>query len=543
MKKVWIFFVFLMSLWFSFLGTLVQADNTPIGELKEANIINAYWVGDYKVPDLLPRKANSFLLEIQFLVNNPEGKQVQNFLKQAGNVFQLKAKGEKALTAYGYEYGYFQVNHKNIWGYWLSIDSKESVDIKYHLPYRLTIKKPNRNYRFIIKDPIIFQDLSEIPFSTVKDPGSEILTSGRPSGSKIKVTVPFDLKNGLIIINARINDSEREYRFAVDTGAGTIVIDDKVAAELGLMKKAEGRAADYFGAKNIDIVTLNRLTVGDVGVENCGAIMMSLKVLHGYNVDGVIGYDFLKFFNVQLDYEQQKLTLSRESISGDPSAFKIKLHLQPSRQITAELKVGGTGVEAKIDTGCLDCYVMIPLKFCDQNPSIFTCKPVKIIGNAAEGAIGGTEGEVTRVNWVQLGDIRETNVPVTCINSDSFVIGSAFLACFKVIFNFSTLEMDLSPIAGKQMQTNIFSYGFGSEKRDDDKIFVSGVIRGSSADLAGLKVGDEIVRIYNNENQELAYEDFISLMSSKDNQLVKLVIRSQDHQRDVTLNKAMVLPE
>ncbi|HEX7715432.1 MAG TPA: aspartyl protease family protein [Bacillota bacterium] len=527
-----------------FLLPLVLASNKESSEIKEATIVNAYWAGDYQVPDISPRRNNSFMLEIQFPMDNPKPEQIHNFLVKAGYQFQLKAKGEKTLNVLGYECGYYQLSNKNIWGYWFFIDSKEPVSIRTDIPYQLTLKKPNKDYRWMIKGKITFRNLNDVQFSTYKDPGSEILTHGKPWGSMVTATIPFSNTGGLVIVKTRINHSDKEYRFAVDTGAGPIVIDNKLANELGLVKKAEGKVADYFDTKSVSIVSLDRLTVGETGVENCGAVVMSLQVLGGYRVDGLIGYDFLKFFNVKLDYPQQKLTLSRENIPSAPSSYEIKLHLKPNRQIATQLNIGGIGVEATIDSGALgDYYLIIPIAFFDQNPSRFGCKPLKIKGIAAQGPVSQSEGMVSRINSIQLGDFQVNNLPVICEQSDNFVLGSAFLSHFEVTINFPALEMNLVPIPSDKMSDNILAYGFGSQKDDAGKIHITGIIEGSPADLAGLKTGDEIEEIHNAENRELSYEESVNLIASGDNRQIKLFIRDRDGKREVVLNKALLLPD
>lgn len=521
------------------------AVNGAGNEIKEATILNAYWVGDYQVPEISPRKKNSFLLEIQFPIDSPGFEQIQKFIVNAGYQFELKAKSEKAMTAYGYEYNYYQVNNQNIWGFWLFIDSKESIGIQKNIPYRLTLKKPNKNYRWIIKDKIIFQNLSEVKFSTFKDPATEMLTNGRPIGSKDAEVIPFHDDDGFIIINGRINNSEKQYRFIVDTGAGVVVISDKVAAELQLEKKMFGRVSDYYATKAVDIVPLNRLTVGEMGVENFGAMVMNIEILNEYQVDGLIGYDFLKFFNIEIDYEHHLLTLSRENIPADPTAFKTKLYLKPTRQIATELKIGTVRVDTIIDTGSTGKYYLtIPLSFLNEHKSILSGKPVEIRGTAIASAVSDSTGIITRINSVQLGDFHAENLPAILDNGNSIVLGSQFLSHFKVVINFPVMEMSLMPNTGMVMNTNVFSYGFGVLGKDEaGRIYICAIFEGSPAERAGLEVGDEIKKIYSNSNMELTYKDLLNLIKSEENQTIKLLISGQTGEREVVLNKAMLLPE
>src|SRR5690554_7263041 len=63
-------------------------------------------------------------------------------------------------------------------------------------------------------------------------PSGEYLTESEIE----KIKVPFELKDNLIYIKARINGSEKEYDFLLDTGAGVTVIKKSVAEALRLEK-------------------------------------------------------------------------------------------------------------------------------------------------------------------------------------------------------------------------------------------------------------------------------------------------------------------
>lgn len=99
------------------------------------------------------------------------------------------------------------------------------------------------------------------------------------------------------------------------------------------------------------------------------------------------------------------------------------------------------------------------------------------------------------------------------------------------------------PIPQKSMDTNILSYGFGSQKTDTGLIRIEGIFKGSPADRAGLKLGDEIVKIRNEANSELTYEDLFALIKSKDNLTIKLLVKHNNREKEVVLKKAMLLPE
>ncbi|NLW48958.1 MAG: PDZ domain-containing protein, partial [Firmicutes bacterium] len=246
----------------------------------------------------------------------------------------------------------------------------------------------------------------------------------------------------------------------------------------------------------------------------------------------------------EINYERQLISFARENILPPQSGLKVDLYLKSNRQITAELIMGTIRTEAIIDTGFTSkTYLLIPLKLIDEYQSILSCEPIKAKGNVVTSIIGHSVGMIAKVNSMKLGDFYTENLPVTLDNGNSIVIGSKFLSCFNVIFDYPAMKMYLTPIDSRKMATNIFSYGFGSGKDKTGKIRIYTIFKGSPADLSGLVVGDEIRKIYNQTNIELTYEELLNLLDSENDQTIKLLISNHTGEREVVLNKTMLLPE
>ncbi|NLW46941.1 MAG: hypothetical protein GXY86_06360 [Firmicutes bacterium] len=76
MKRL-LLFLLIVSLVITIVDSLVIATNNFADEIKEAKILNAYWVGNYQVPGIPHRKNNSFLLTFKFSID-PDGRQFQD---------------------------------------------------------------------------------------------------------------------------------------------------------------------------------------------------------------------------------------------------------------------------------------------------------------------------------------------------------------------------------------------------------------------------------------------------------------------------------
>jgi len=124
------------------------------------------------------------------------------------------------------------------------------------------------------------------------------------------VTVPFELKSNLIVLNTRVNGRER--RLVLDTGASQTMLDTKAAAELHVDPSERRVARGAGGDIEVALAPLKSVDVGDARVENLTCIVSDVSGIAeklGGGIDGVLGFDFLSRFTVTIDYAARKLTL------------------------------------------------------------------------------------------------------------------------------------------------------------------------------------------------------------------------------------------
>ncbi len=364
-----------------------------------------------------------------------------------------------------------------------------------------------------------------------------ILAGGRLSGGSITESViPSHFENHMIYVKARINGSEREYNFLVDTGAFITVINKRIADSMGLKKAAEDIVDDAAGnSRNIDGVVLNSLKIGDIEVQNCGALAADFGNIESFGIkfDGVIGTNFLRFFIVDIDYEKETLTFSTEqsffnrlnaaevSGLGMGTAFTYVNH-----DFRTKLKLAdGNGVDALIDTGNYGDFLTFPTKDLEQLKPHLNCPLVKSQGAITMSAFGGSNAMLSRINEIQIAGARIRNLPVAFVNSDHVNISSGFLAHFKVIINYPKKKIFLIRNQRKPFETNILSFGFTPQYGADGKLYIVGIWEGSPAEKNGLKVGDQIIR--------LTYEG---------PDRADLVIQNENGEKEIPLKAAPLLP-
>ena len=119
-------------------------------------------------------------------------------------------------------------------------------------------------------------------------------------------------EDGLVVVPVFVNQ-KGPYDFALDTGASRTVISLEVAAEFGLATEKISQLTAGGGTGTVSRVQLNSLAVGAARQENLAAaasdFLTKLNAELGSNLQGIVGYDFLRHYRVTLDYPRGMLSL------------------------------------------------------------------------------------------------------------------------------------------------------------------------------------------------------------------------------------------
>ncbi len=135
--------------------------------------------------------------------------------------------------------------------------------------------------------------------------------------------VPFTLNGGLIIIQAKINDSIGN--FIIDTGAEGLVLNSQHFK--GVIDDSRG----YYGlsgrGKALTVRYNNNILVDDLDFRDVNADVVNLSSIElkkDIKILGLIGYDLLKDFEIMFNYRGRFISLSRVDGKGnviDPMPF------------------------------------------------------------------------------------------------------------------------------------------------------------------------------------------------------------------------------
>src|SRR5271155_432897 len=194
--------------------------------------------------------------------------------------------------------------------------------------------------------------------------------SSAAADAKTSFTLPFDLVDNRIFIEARLN-GRGPFHFLLDTSAGGITISTNVAQQLGL-HVADAGDGQGVGEKTVHAgeAQIAQLQVGDLALADVDSHVMDLsdapQVFGTKPFDGIIGLPIFERMVVKHDYVNHLLTLTAPD-KFDYAGEGVIVHFDRPRQIPVVAGVlDGVAGNFGVDTGVRSSLLLYG-SFCSQN--------------------------------------------------------------------------------------------------------------------------------------------------------------------------------
>lgn len=176
------------------------------------------------------------------------------------------------------------------------------------------------------------------------------------SPSAAEVTVPFDVVDGRIYVQARVN-GRGPFRFAVDTGAsGMARVDARLVTALGLPMKGQASTSDGVQTATVQTTHLAVLELGDLSRQQLEVITRDYgsRMAPEARFDGILAREFFADGVLVIDYPRRTLSFSRSlSVSatdGDALAYE--------RPFRVPVSIGDLRTQGNLDTGANVAFVL-----------------------------------------------------------------------------------------------------------------------------------------------------------------------------------------
>lgn len=126
------------------------------------------------------------------------------------------------------------------------------------------------------------------------------------------MTIPFNPRENNILVSVSFhNHVTLVARFTFDTGASFTTISQKMARSLRLSTVGTIEATTVSRVEKAPIAIVPRVSIGNDEVRSLEVIVKDLPPQS--HVDGLLGLNFIKHFNVNIDFKHGKLTLQKHS--------------------------------------------------------------------------------------------------------------------------------------------------------------------------------------------------------------------------------------
>jgi len=333
-----------------------------------------------------------------------------------------------------------------------------------------------------------------------------------PNGVQ-KVRFPFELLANAIFIRASVNGGPPRL-FALDTGSTNSIIASELASDLGIQSGDRFRSTGAGSDSNIaaTVPRLEFVLPGGVArsVGGGAAISMaSLWPLIGQRIYGVVGYNVLRPFVVEIDYAGRRITLHDPAAyryTGSGTTLPARMYGGYDPQVDGEMIVPGREpipVRFTLDTGAGGTIVASPLV--DKN------RLLEAIGRSVSTQDKGVGGSVPTEVMGRLSAFRIgphlVERPVVALSRDkhgslaneaiSVNLGGNILRRFTVIIDYPNRRVTLEP--NRHLPDRFEGDASGlllAAKGADFRTFVvESVIPDSPASEQGLHAGDGVVAI------------------------------------------------
>ena len=317
-----------------------------------------------------------------------------------------------------------------------------------------------------------------------------------------------------VFAQVRINNSAPLW-FVVDSGAGDLLINKRVAEAVGL--KFESRSQAFGAGKDpVDVLITEEASV-QVGQlcsfrkQMSAFAMDTFEAYFGREVAGIIGYDLFSRFVIEIDYLRSTLTLHKPQTyryNGPGQTLPISFNGRAPRIPVAMKLPNGNPVSGQflIDTGA-HLAVVLNRPFYERHR--FLESVARTVPDPWSPGLGGdAELLLTRAQYFKLGQTtlaepviafalaREGSLAGTAFDG---VVGGELLRRFKVIFDFARSRLILEPNEHLRQpyvySTEMLGIGIIAAGKDFRSFLAHRIVAGSPAAKAGLKAGDVIAEI------------------------------------------------
>jgi hypothetical protein len=349
------------------------------------------------------------------------------------------------------------------------------------------------------------------------------------------IVVPFRMTDSAILVDITANGKKMTCMF--DTGyGGTLILASNL--NVGPTTGVQG-LRDFVGTLTASTVKLRSMSIGGLNVPAGDRTIVvmpeDMSASYGTHVDGILGFDGVRDHVMEINFEKSQFIFHPKSLDVTKkvpdnkrtflakllpiggSAMELAVQMSTGKKLTLALDTGN-GFYA---TTHKDSLERVGLWKEGTKPKYFFSAGV------ASGAVDTwyyrMKDSVIFGVPVQESIWDVIELPSSSADSDG-TVGFQFLKNFNIIFDYERRRVWLDNFSGKVadgLSGDVgIRAGFSNQRK---RTIIFAVAPDSPAEVAGIKVGDQLLSVDGQEQIEGTYERIDKLMKGPKGSKVKLV--------------------
>jgi len=238
----------------------------------------------------------------------------------------------------------------------------------------------------------------------------------------LAASVPITFSRNHVLLPVTVNGKARV--FAIDTGAFTSAVSDGVVAEQGIKTFGirDGVEIGDLGHETAKLyATLDEFIIGNQRARDARMMVMKTE-----GVDGLVGPEYLRRFDLDFDFARQTLNLFRHHPCHDRAVywtddwFVVPMDVTDQGHIRVDVMLDGKPLRAMLDTGAAATIIGAPVAQSDFGVDMDHSNIEGAKMTPMSGANGGTLDALPwRFGGLRLSGINLKN-PVLGVSTESF---------------------------------------------------------------------------------------------------------------------------
>ena len=346
--------------------------------------------------------------------------------------------------------------------------------------------------------------------------------------------IPFQLSSNFVLVQLRMNNS-RPLWFLFST-ASTSVIDTRIAKELGLRVQDKEKLTATGSSIGVGSISGVSLALPGVTTVNQTVAVLPLEFISsimGQPVAGLIGYDFIGQFVIEVDYAARKMNVygpATYRYSGSGEILPIKfIDKRPFVGVKITME-GREAVEGMVELETADSGVLVVQRsFAEAHQLLKSVKGFRL------GNVGGAGGSMSRtlqgrVRNIQVGRLSINNPIVMFSQAEAAKdatggdgqIGGEALRRFRLILDYSRQRIILEPNKhlAEPVEADMSGFELVAEDEGLKTLTINEVLANSPAAEAGLQEEDELIAFDGRPVTEFSLEQIRQMLKQEGKEYV-----------------------